>query len=90
MSNNYSISEKVQLAVWYVADKIKRNLSLSDPKAWSPALWNLYGVSQTESGIQVTEETAINLSSVFAGINIISSDISTCLLYTSPSPRDRS
>ena len=77
MSNNYSISEKVQLAVWYVADKIKRNLSLSDPKSWNSALWNLYGSGQTESGISVDEHSALNLSAVYAAINIIASDIST-------------
>ena len=75
--SKYSISEKVQLAVWYVADKIKRNLSLSDPKSWNPALWNLYGTGQTESGVRVDEYSALNLAAVYAAINIISSDIST-------------
>ena len=75
--SNYSISEKFQLAVWYVADKIKRNLSLSDPKAWSSALWNLYGTNQTESGVNVDEHSALNLAAVFAAVNIISGDIST-------------
>ena len=77
MSNKYSISEKMQLAVWYVADKIKRNLSLSDPKSWNTALWNLYGSGQTESGVSVDEHSALNLSAVYAAINIIASDIST-------------
>ena len=77
MKNNYSITEKMQLAVWYVADKIKRNLSLSDPKAWNSAFWNLYGTGQTESGVDVNEYTALNLAAVYAGINIISSDIAS-------------
>jgi len=75
--STYSLSEKFQLAVWYVADRIKRNLSLSDPKAWSSALWNLYGTNQTESGVNVDEHSALNLAAVFAAVNIISGDIST-------------
>ena len=75
--SDYSISEKLQLAVWYVTDRIRRNLSLSDPKSWNPTLWNLYGRGQTESGIKVDEHSALNLAAVYAAINIISGDIST-------------
>ena len=75
--SEYSVPEKLQLAVWYIADKIKRNLSLTNPKAWNPALWNLYGGGQTESGVKVDEHSALNLAAVYAAINIISGDIST-------------
>ncbi|MGV7223278.1 MAG: phage portal protein [Nitrospinales bacterium] len=75
--SKYSLTEKMQLAAWYVADKIKRNLSLSNPKSWNSALWNLYGVGQTESGVRVDEYTAMNLAAVYAAINIISGDIAT-------------
>jgi phage portal protein BeeE len=79
--SNYTFADKLQLATWYLADKVKRGLKLSDPKAWNSSLWNLYGASQTESGVQVTEETALNLSSVYAAINIISSDISSLPIH---------
>jgi len=79
--SEYTFADKLQLATWYFADKIKRNLKLSDPKAWNPSLWNLYGMSETESGVQVTEETALNLSSLYAGINIISSDIASLPIH---------
>jgi HK97 family phage portal protein len=75
--SHYTLREKLQLASWYYKDKLKRKLSLSDPKAWAPMFWNLYGQSKTESGVDVTEDTASNLSSVYAAINIISKDIST-------------
>ena len=61
---------KMQLAVWYVAGKIKRNLKLSDPKAWSSAFWNLYGTGETSSGISVNEYTALNLASVICRVNL--------------------
>ena len=87
--SKYSVSEKMQLAVWYVADKIKRNLSLSDSKSWSSALWNLYGTGQTESGVQVDEYSALNLSAVYAAINIISSDIATLPLGLFKTVKDK-
>jgi len=87
--SKYSISEKMQLAVWYVANKIKRNLSLSDPKAWNSALWNLYGANQTESGVSVDEHSALNLSAVYAAINIISGDISTLPLGLFKTVKDK-
>ena len=75
--SDYSVSEKLQLAVWYVTNRIRRNLSLTNPKSWNPALWNLYGAGQTEAGIKVDENSALNLAAVYAAINIISGDIST-------------
>ena len=89
MSSKYSLTEKMQLAVWYVADRIKRNLSLSDPKSWNTALWNLYGSGQTESGINVDEHSALNLSAVYAAINIISSDIATLPLGLFKTVKDK-
>lgn len=79
--SRYTLGQKFQLATSYYYDKIKRNLSLSDPKAWNPSLWNLYGLAKTESGVAVTEETATNLSSVYAAINIISSDIASLPIH---------
>ena len=52
-------------------------MSLTNPKSWNPALWNLYGGGQTEAGITVDENSALNLAAVYAAINIISGDIST-------------
>ena len=75
--SDYTITDKLQLASWYYIDKIKRGLKLSNPKAWNKSLWNLYGMTKTESGINVTEDSALNLSSVYAGINIISGDIAS-------------
>lgn len=75
--SQYTFTDKLQLATWYLTDKIKRNLKLSDPKAWAPMLWNLYGANKTESGVDVNEYTALNLSSVYAAINIIAGDISS-------------
>ena len=53
----------------------KNDLSLTDPKAWTPALWNLEGY-QTKAGVNVNEETALTYSAVFNAISLISGTIS--------------
>jgi HK97 family phage portal protein len=50
------------------------NLSLSDPKAWNPSLWNLYG-SQSMSGENVTEQTALTYSAIWNAVTLISGTI---------------
>ena len=49
-------------------------LALSDPKSWDRVLWNLAG-SQTESGENVTEYSALALSAVWNAVELISSTI---------------
>lgn len=57
-----------------------RNLSLTDPKAWSPSLWNLIG-SQSLSGENVTEHTALTYSAVWNAISLISGTIAALPLH---------
>ena len=58
-----------------IVDRLRiKNLSLTDEKAWDRTLWNLYG-SQSVSGENVTEYTALNYSAVWNAIEIISSTI---------------
>jgi len=54
------------------------NLSVSDPKAWNPLLWNIrqYG-SQSISGEIVTEETALTYSAFWNAVNLISGTIAS-------------
>jgi HK97 family phage portal protein len=56
------------------------NLGLSDPKAWDKSLWNLAG-SQSLSGENVTEETALTYSAVFNAISLISGTIGALPLH---------
>ncbi len=56
------------------------NLSLTDPKAWNPSLWNLIG-SQSLSGENVTEHTALTYSAVWNAITLISGTVSTLPLH---------
>jgi len=56
------------------------NLSLSDPKAWDRSLWNFLG-SQSISGENVTEETALTYSAFWNGVNLISGTVSTLPLH---------
>ena len=79
--SGYSLREKLSLISWYYKDKITRRLKLSDPKAWNPAIWNLYGASDTAAGVKVTEANADTTSAVFAAIKIISGDISTLPIH---------
>lgn len=53
-----------------------KNLSLTEEKAWSPSLWNLFG-SISQSGETVTESTALTLSAVWCAVNLISGTVST-------------
>ena len=53
---------------------IRNDLKLSDPKAWNPSLWNLYG-AQSASGENVTEHTALTYSAYFNAISLISGTI---------------
>jgi len=57
-----------------------RNLSLTDPKAWSPSLWNLAG-SQSLSGENVTEQTALTYSAVWNAVSLISGTIGALPLH---------
>lgn len=71
--------------------KVKRflNLSLNDPKAWNPSLWNLWG-SQSLSGEVVTEETALTYSAVFNAITLYSGTIGSLPLHLMrPDGRDK-
>ncbi len=54
----------------------KNDLSLTDPKAWSPSTWNLMG-GATSSGVAVDEATALTYSAVYNAISLISGTIST-------------
>lgn len=49
---------------------LKRDLKLSDPKAWNTALWNLSG-SDTYTGKSVTEDNALYQTAVFGCIRIL-------------------
>ena len=62
--------------------KLKRifNLSVTDEKSWNPSLWNLRG-SQSLSGENVTEETALTYSAVFNAVALYSGTISTLPLH---------
>ena len=56
-------------------DKIfKRDLSLTNPKAWNPGLWNFAGV-QSSAGMQVDENTALTMSAVFACIRLLANTL---------------
>jgi HK97 family phage portal protein len=57
-----------------------RNLSLSDPKAWSPSLWNMTGAVSL-SGENVTEETALTYSAVWNAVSLISGTIGALPLH---------
>jgi HK97 family phage portal protein len=56
------------------------NLSLTDPKAWNPSLWNLIG-SQSLSGENVTEHTALTYSAVWDAVNLISNTVAFLPLH---------
>lgn len=58
----------------------KRDLSLTNPKAWNPSLWNLMG-SQSHAGVNVNEDTALNYSAVFNAIALISGTVATLPLH---------
>ena len=63
-----------------VKDFFIRNLSLSDPKAWNPSLWNLAG-SQSLSGEVVNEESALTYSAVWNAVSLISGTIGSLPLH---------
>lgn len=63
-----------------IKDYFIRNLSLTDPKAWDRSLWNLYG-SQSLSGENVTEQTALTYSAFWCGVSLISGTVSTLPLH---------
>jgi len=58
----------------------KRDLSLTNDKAWNPSLWNLAG-SQSLSGETVTEFTALNNSAVYNAQSLISGTIGSLPLH---------
>jgi HK97 family phage portal protein len=57
-----------------------RSLSLTDEKAWNTSLWNLFG-SQSLSGENVNEYTALNYSTFWNGVNTYANDTSTLPLH---------
>ncbi len=57
-----------------------RALSIDDPKAWDRSLWNLFG-SQSLSGENVTEQTALTYSAVWNAVSLISGTIGTLPLH---------
>lgn len=63
-----------------IRDIFKRDLSLSNPKAWDRSLWNLTG-SQSLSGETVTESTALTYSAVFNAITLYSGTIGSLPLH---------
>ena len=81
-----NVIDKAGLLTWYYSrqaiDGIKRflNLSLSDPKAWNPSLWQMAG-SVSESGEVVTEETALTYSAFWNAVNLISGTIGSLPLH---------
>jgi HK97 family phage portal protein len=56
--------------------RIINGLSVTDPKAWSPSLWNLIG-AQSHSGVKVDEQSALCYSAVFCAVNLLAGTIST-------------
>lgn len=58
----------------------RRDLDLTDEKAWDPSLWNLIG-SQSLSGENVTEFTALNYSAVYNAQSLISGTIGSLPLH---------
>ena len=51
-------------------------MSVTDEKAWSPAFWRLIG-SQSISGEQVDEYTALNYSAVYNAVSLSSGTVAT-------------
>jgi len=74
--------DKLKILAWYPVQVINKifNLSLSDPKAWNPSLWNLYG-SQSLSGETVTEETALTYSAFWNAITLIAGPLGSMPLH---------
>jgi HK97 family phage portal protein len=58
----------------------KRNVPVTDEKAWNPSLWRLLG-SQSTSGADVTEYTALNYSAVFNAISLLSGTLASLPLH---------
>jgi HK97 family phage portal protein len=57
-----------------------KNLSLSDPKAWNPSLWNLAN-NQSLSGENVDEQSALTYSAVYNAVTLISGTIGALPLH---------
>ena len=57
-----------------------QNLSLTDPKAWNPSLWNMIG-SQSLSGENVTEFTAFTYSAFWNAVTLIAGTIGALPLH---------
>ena len=55
-------------------------LSVTEEKAWFPSLWNLIG-GRTDSGVSVTEHSALTFSAVYCAINLIAGTIGTLPLH---------
>jgi len=56
------------------------NLSVSDPKAWSPSSWNLYGAGDV-AGENVNEKTALTYSAFWCAVFLISGTIGSLPLH---------
>jgi HK97 family phage portal protein len=57
-----------------------KNLAVTDEKAWDKSLWRLAG-SQSLSGENVNEYTALNYSAVYNAVSLISGTVSTLPLH---------
>lgn len=57
-----------------------RDLSLTNPKAWNPSLWNLMG-SRSLSGEHVDETNALTYSAVWNAVTLISGTIGALPLH---------
>lgn len=57
-----------------------RGLSLTDEKSWDRSLWNLVG-SQSLSGENVTEQTALTYSAFWCGVSLIAGTVATLPLH---------
>lgn len=55
-------------------------LGVTDPKAWDPSLWNLYG-AMSKSGEVVNEYTALNYGAVYNAVSLISGTLGSLPLH---------
>jgi len=58
----------------------RRNLSVADPKAWNPGLWNMYG-AQSNAGVNVNTENALTSSAVFNAVALIAGTVASLPLH---------
>lgn len=61
-------------------DYLIRALTVTDDKAWEPALWRMIG-SQSSAGENITEETSLHLSAVYNAVSLISGTVGSLPLH---------